>query len=617
VLPGSRYVAAAAAGTAAVAAFAIAPAGAGRSAPPSETSAPALAPAVRTLQFDVTVGPADDRRTCTVVADLYVPANASRRNPVPAILTTNGFGGSKDDQAGIGEAAAERGYVVLSYSGLGFGGSGCKIYVADPRYDGQAGRQLVDFLAGRKRANDGTKLEVVELDRPGDPRVGMIGESYGGQIQFAVMAVDQRLDALVPLITWNDLAYALAPNNTAFRTGVSSPAPGVFKRWWAGFFTGVGVRSGVEHAHEDPSRLEGCPNFRQEVCQSLTRLGVLGYPDAETHAWTRQVSVASYIDKVTAPTLLMQGQADTLFNLQEAVATYRALERRGVPVRMIWQVFGHSGSGPTGEFDDSPAGFENSYLGRRALGWLDYWLKGERGASLGPKFAYFRDWAYRDPGEGSSPGAHLAAVTQAYGAAGGYPVGGIQPLYLSGDGSLVPSKHAVKPGSQSYASPPVLPTSYSETSAAQATLGDQPPPADAPGTFAAWTTAPLAHDVDTVGVPTVEVRLDSASAAAAQAGDPAGRLVVFAKLYDVAPDGSESLRYRLVSPVRVPDVTRPVRIELPGVVHRWQQDHRIKLVLAGSDWAYTGNWAAHPVTVTTDPLKPAVLRLPVLGARVG
>ena len=67
---------------------------------------------------------------------------------MPAILTTNGFGGSKDDQAGIGKAFAARGYAVLSYSGLGFGGSGCKITLDDPDYDGKAAQQLVSYLGG-------------------------------------------------------------------------------------------------------------------------------------------------------------------------------------------------------------------------------------------------------------------------------------------------------------------------------------------------------------------------------------------------------------------------------------------------------------------------------------
>src|SRR3954454_19981335 len=100
---------------------------------------------VSTLHFKVTAGP---EGTCDIVGDLYTPAAASSTNRMPAILTTNGFGGSKDDQAGIGKAFAPRGDVVLSYSGLGFGGSDCKITLDDPDVDGVAGRQLVSYLGG-------------------------------------------------------------------------------------------------------------------------------------------------------------------------------------------------------------------------------------------------------------------------------------------------------------------------------------------------------------------------------------------------------------------------------------------------------------------------------------
>ncbi|MPZ29126.1 MAG: CocE/NonD family hydrolase [Micromonosporaceae bacterium] len=570
---------------------------------------PAAEPVVRELAIEVSVGPADDRRVCTVVTDLYLPPAAGPDHRVPAILTTHGFGGSKQDQQGIGLAAARQGYAVLAYSGLGFGGSDCKIYIDDPQYDGLAGSQLIDFLAGAHEAVDGTRLDAVALDAPGDPRVGMVGGSYGGQIQFAIMAVDQRLDALVPLITWNDLGYSLTPNNTGFQTGVSSGEPGVFKRGWAGLFTGVGVLRGAEHAQSDPSRLAGCPNFRDEVCASLARVAVLGYPDDQTAAWTRQVSVASYLDRITAPTLLIQGQADTLFGLQEAIATHRELTRRGTPVRMIWSQFGHSGNGPTGEIDLSADRIATSYLGQQAMAWFDHWLKGDGSVPPGPPLTYFREWAYHDPGDDADPAAHLAAVTAAYGTAGRYPVGRTQPLYLSGDGALVTAPGAVAAGSQSYLSPVAAPGSYSEVPAVQGEL-DEVPPTDAPGTFAAWTTAPLARSVDTVGVPTVEVTFNTPTAAGAP--DEAGRLVVFAKLYDVAPDGTQTLKHRLVSPVRVPDATAPVRIELPGIVHRWEAGHRIRVVLAGSDLAYAGNLVAHPVTIATDLRQPPVLRLPVL-----
>src|SRR6266498_1044608 len=163
---------------------------------------------VKTLHFDTVVGP-DDNVHCDVVGDLYKPDGASAANPAPAILTTNGFGGSKDDQADAGKAFAKRGYVVLSYSGLGFGGSACKIYLDDRDYDGKAGSQLITFLGGGSAAKDGTRVDYVVHDAVGhdghshanDPRVGMVGGSYGGQIQFAVAGIDPRLDTIVPLIT--------------------------------------------------------------------------------------------------------------------------------------------------------------------------------------------------------------------------------------------------------------------------------------------------------------------------------------------------------------------------------------------------------------------------------
>src|SRR5919204_614314 len=66
---------------------------------------------IRTLHFDVVVGPGGTQH-CDIVGDLYVPADASAAHRVPAILTTNGFGGSKDDQAGLAKAFASRDYLV-------------------------------------------------------------------------------------------------------------------------------------------------------------------------------------------------------------------------------------------------------------------------------------------------------------------------------------------------------------------------------------------------------------------------------------------------------------------------------------------------------------------------
>ena len=130
-------------------------------------------------------------------------------------MATNGFGGSQaTTSTTLGPAYAKRGYVFLAYSGLGFGGSGCKITLDDREHDGAAGSQLLDFL-GSKAAD----TVDYEATGPGDPRVGMIGGSYGGQIQFAIAGIDKRLDTIIPQITWNDLSLLAVAQQHGLHSG--------------------------------------------------------------------------------------------------------------------------------------------------------------------------------------------------------------------------------------------------------------------------------------------------------------------------------------------------------------------------------------------------------------
>ena len=83
---------------------------------------------------------------------------------------------------------------------------------------------------------------------PTTRRVGMIGGSYGGQNQFAIAAQDDRIDAIIPTITWNDLSYSLAPNNTDQAPGtVTYNTPGVAKKEWIDLFFGLGIVSGLQN----------------------------------------------------------------------------------------------------------------------------------------------------------------------------------------------------------------------------------------------------------------------------------------------------------------------------------------------------------------------------------
>ncbi|MFF1450101.1 CocE/NonD family hydrolase [Streptomyces sp. NPDC058274] len=571
---------------------------------PLALAAPAAATgpySVTPLKLTVRIG----GRACTIDADLYRPAGADRTHTAPAVLTTNGFGGSKSDGStdATAKAFAARGYVGLAYSGLGSGRSGCLISLDDPRIDGAAASGLIDFLAGRRAADDGTKADFVTLDGTGDPRVGMIGGSYGGAVQLATAAVDHRVDALVPLITWNDLAYSLDPNSAAGAGAV----PGAFKWQWSNGFYLLGEGQPLLEPNLDPSRINSltCLHFVSEACATVRTLNSGSYPADRTGPlldYAHSVSPVSYLPNVQAPTLLVQGQADTLFNLNEATATYKTLKAQGTTAKMIWQSWGHSGGltdPASGELNLSQGNLETSYVGKRILAWFDRYLHGDTGVDTGPAFAYYRDWI-TDPDSTYATASQVPALSRT--------------LYLSGDGKLVDDRKKVSTGSRGYRNR-LVPTSHSESSLAGLIGLPDPAPYDTAGTYLAWTSESLTAPVEVVGAPEVTLEVGSRAAERVQhSGNAADKLVLFAKLYDVAPDGTRTLVHRLVAPVRVPDVTKPFTVSLPGIVHRYEVGHRLRFVVAASDDAYFGNRGVKPVTVSSTSEDTGVLRLPVVGS---
>jgi ABC-2 type transport system ATP-binding protein len=587
----------------------------------------------RNLTVTVTnIGP--EHRTCRIDADLYVPAGVTASRRAPALLATNGFGGTKEDQADLAQGFGEQGYVTLSYTGLGFvDGDNCPITLDDREHDGAAASQLIRFLGGDPSIvavddANGQRVTINQVVREDattgtrfDPQVGMVGGSYGGQIQFATAGFEKaartnRLDAIVPLITWNDLSYSLAPENSTLPQGtatsgsVSSAGTGVFKYQWAALFTSVGVGNGLADvtALTDPTRVQNyvtnnCVNFEPQVCQALLEVGTLGYPSQASIAFLRSNSVASYMRDVRVPTLIGQGQADTLFNLQESVATYTALKRQGTPVSLAWQSWGHSNSTPQpGELDERhPA---QSLEGRAALAWFDYYVR-DRGSKPAQGFAYYRDWVFEATGD----------ITKAYATAPSYPVGTQRKFFLSGssaggtDGSLVTSQAQVVPGTSAYSGVAPVGPNFTELSG----VDQSGPVTDPPGTAIRFATPALTRAMDVVGSPRLTVQLTAPTVTATQSAGPAGQLVVYAKLYDIGPDGAIELPNRLISPVRVTDVTKPITVELPAIVHRFEAGHRLAVVLAGGDLAYRGSTLPQPVTLATGPGLTQQLSLPVTG----
>ncbi|MFC0451809.1 CocE/NonD family hydrolase [Rhodococcus jostii] len=583
---------------------------------PIAVSAPATADPVgfskTTLHFQVLVGPNRDE-PCDVIGDVYKPDSASASNRVPAVLTTNGFGGSKNDQAGIASFLASRGYAVLAYSGLGFGGSGCKIHLDDPDYDGRAASELVSFLGGGDGmafADPAHTVPVPGLDyvvqdatahhgqaEADDPRVGMVGGSYGGSVQFAAASVDPRIDTIIPMITWNDLSYSLAPNGTAQTTGVSTSVPGASKVLWTLTFGAVGVTNPRAEGYvSDPARALGCPNFANTACPALAQSAVQGYPDPGSVDFLRRSSVVSYADRVRIPVLLMQGQQDTLFDLNESKATFETLQAQGNDVKMIWHSWGHSDLTPAeGEINMKDPNPDTQYETGRMVDWFDHYLK-DSGVDTGPVFSYFRSWV-----------DYTGNAAPAYAESWDVTVGRDYSLYLSGDGALTDRLDGIVPAVRTLNTlPGGLPTDRE----APDTRPDNPAPQGVvPGTVVEWSSGSLDAPLDVVGAPTLDVRVTAAPAVAGVED----AVVVFAKLYDVAPDGTDTLINGQVAPVRIVAPGEPVQVTMPAIVHRFDEGHRVRLEVSGGDPSFRGGLVPHQVTIAAgDPGQ--VLVLPVTGS---
>ncbi|MFJ3787290.1 alpha/beta fold hydrolase [Kitasatospora sp. NPDC090091] len=505
----------------------------------------------------------------------------------PAVLLAHGFGGSKEGERDRARELARQGYAVLTWSARGFGESGGKIGLNAPDREVEDVRHLVDWLAQRPE---------VQLDGPGDPRVGITGASYGGAVALLGSAYDRRIDAVASQITWWNLADALFPQGVRG----SGAVDGVFKKLWAGIFfttgsagdlgpsggaprggsgsapgTDAGDGKGAGGARGAKDAEVGCGRFLDELCRMYDRVAAGGHADPEAVALLERSSPSSVADRLKAPTLVVQGQQDSLFPLDQGDAIARAVASNGAPVAVDWFAGGHDGGTDTSARVDA-----------RVSGWFDHFLKhpGPTGAGddTGPVFRVTRTGGVDSTG---FQAVLRGATADAYPGLGGT---GARQLELTG-------------AEQAFANPPggappnisALPGIGALSQAASLGAGLS---LDFPGQSARFDTAPLDGPLHLTGQPTVALRV--------RADRPDA--VLFAKLYDVGPDGKQTLPQQLSAPLRVTGADaadgRTVTVALPAVDHTFAAGHRLRLVLAATDLAYAS------------PVDPATYRVAAAGA---
>ncbi|GHJ46361.1 ABC transporter ATP-binding protein [Catellatospora sp. TT07R-123] len=559
--------------------------------------------AYRTVDERVTVrsGP-DGTESVTLDTRLYLPKDASAGHRVPALLLAHGFGGTKESVTADAEDLAGLGYAVLTWTARGFGASTGQIHLDAPDYEVRDASRLLDHLAERPE---------IRLDGSGDPRVGVLGGSYGGALSLLLAAYDHRVDAIVPMITWNDLGRSLFAQSVQPATG--DPAAdeaisydGVFKQSWAGIFFGSGTgggRGGLSlGGGTDATALSGaeggapsaagnpqCGRWAEDVCQTYLRIATTGRLDAPARELLTASSPASVLDRIKAPTLLIQGAADSLFPLSEADANARGIAAKGTPVRVAWFTGGHDGGeGPQSDQD------RLKYLTAQ---WFDRYLKNDGlkgdGAAPADTFTYSRITGLDAVDRGTMATGYQ--VTDYPGVDGA----GSVRVRLSG-----PPRSIANPPNGTPAALSSLPSAGALASFVSGAV------TDLPGQHARWESAPLDENLTIVGSPTVSIR----------AASPTGEAVLFVKLYDVDPAGSATLSNGLIAPVRLTGLpttiaeAQPVRVVLPAIVREIEAGHRLRLTVATADQSYLGPVAPAVYTVGIGAGSSADLTLPTVAA---
>ncbi|MFE9681755.1 alpha/beta fold hydrolase [Streptomyces sp. NPDC006285] len=458
-------------------------------------------------------------------------AGAGDQDRRPAVLLTHGFGGSKEDVREQAQDLARDGYAVLTWSSRSFGRSTGRIGLNDPKGEVADVSRLIDWLAERPE---------VELDKDGDPRVGVAGASYGGAVSLLAAGHDQRVDAVAPAITYWNLADALFPN-------------GVFKKLWAGMF----INSGG-----------GCEKFEPRLCRMYERVAESGKPDAEAVKLLEERSPSAVGDRIKVPTLIMQGQTDSLFPLDQADRIAAAVRANGAPVDVDWLSGGHDGGD-----------METGRVQARVHSWFDRYLKDDKNADTGPAFR-----VTRTGGIDSTDGA-----AQLRGAdSDTYPglTGGERQFALSGR-----EQEFANPAGASPPGVSALPGLSGAGGLSQLSSLGVGVSLDFPGQYARFESKALTEDLRVTGTPTVTVNVRSTT----------GEAVLFAKMYDVGPGGRQQvLPSQLVTPVRVAtgESGKDVRLTLPAIDHEVRDGHRLRLVLASTDLGYASPTAPATYTVS-------------------
>jgi branched-chain amino acid transport system substrate-binding protein len=272
-----------------------------------------------TAPQELTIAASDGAK---LACGLFEPEGTPPSGGWPAIMMFHGLGGKRQDLYPLGVQFAP-GFASLMCDARGHGQSEGLFGLDGPR-DVQDTKELFAWLTARPEISD--------------TQIGALGISLGGGAVWNATTAGVPFKAIVPVITWTNLATALAPQGLSKSGLVQYLAQLVPESRW------------------DP-----------ELLASKASL-VTSTNMATVTALTASRSPLSKLGSVTTPALLIQGRRDFLFDIDQALAAYKAL--RG-PKRLYVGDLGH----PPG-ISPASAPDATEYWGE-AYKWFDRFLNGK------------------------------------------------------------------------------------------------------------------------------------------------------------------------------------------------------------------------------------------------
>jgi ABC-2 type transport system ATP-binding protein len=287
----------------------------------------------------------------TLISTNFFPAIITGTPPEdgsPTILNGPGLAspGATDPTDPFVSAFRSSGYNVVTWDPRGEFDSGGVLQLDSPQFEGQDVSQLITWVATKPGVLDD---KAPTATTPGDPRVGMVGVSYGGGIQLVTAANDPRIDAIAPGWSWNTLPASLYPDD-AFKTAYSSL-----------LLLGL-VTTGA--------------TINTQIYGGILTGALLGVLTPSQIALLQNSGPGFTVGNITAPTLLISGTVDVLFPLEQSLVNAGLLSEpqfTGDPTaitKVIWFCGGH-GSCLPGQGDPAT---DAAWTLEESLEWMNTYV---------------------------------------------------------------------------------------------------------------------------------------------------------------------------------------------------------------------------------------------------